>query len=110
MATFTPVQLGQIQPGTSYTTVYTVPGATSVIIKEVIVCNTTGAAVVFDLSFVASGGTAGVTNNVCSQHQIGAYATVSYVFSQVLPTGAFVAARANTAAALTVTASGVTVV
>ena len=107
MATFTAKQLGQIQPGTSYTTVYTAPGATSCIIKEVVVCNTSGSAVVFDLSFVASGGTAGVTNNVCSQHQIGAYATVSYVFSQVIATGGFVSARANTAAALTVTASGV---
>jgi hypothetical protein len=100
-----------VQPGTSYTTVYgPVPGATSVICKEIIVCNTTGSAVVLDISFVPSGGTAGVSNNVVSQEQIGAYSTVIFTFSSVLPTGAFISARAGTAAALTLTASGVTVV
>lgn len=110
MATFTPIQLGQVQPATSYTTVYTVPAATTVIVKEIIVCNTSGSAVVLDISFVPSGGTAGVANNVVAQEQIGAYSTVIFTFSSVLPTGATIQARAGAGSTLTVTASGVTVV
>jgi hypothetical protein len=108
VAAYTPKQLAQAQPGTSYASLgYTVPGATSTIVKEVVVCNTTGSAVVFDMSFVPSAGTAGVANNVCSQHQIGAYATVIYTFSTVMATGGFISCRAGTASALTVTASGI---
>lgn len=107
MPTYTPTRLGQATPSTSYGTVYTVPVAKSCIVKEVVVCNTTGSVVVFDMSFVASGGSAGTANNVCSQHQIAPYATVVYTFAQVLAAGGFIAARSNTALALTVTASGV---
>jgi nicotinamide mononucleotide (NMN) deamidase PncC len=107
MATFTPKQLAQVQPTTSYATAYTVPGATSCIVKEIVVCNTTGSAVVLDVSFVASGGTAGVANNVIAQHQIGAYSTVSYTYAQVMATGGFISIKAGTGAALTITISGV---
>lgn len=106
MPIYTPKQLGQSQPGTSYAMIYTVPGSTSCILKEVVACNVTGAAVVLDLSIVASGGTAGVTNNVIAQHQIGAYSMVSYTFSQVMATGGFISAKAGTASALTLTISG----
>lgn len=107
MPVYTPKRLAQTQPGTSYATAYTVPASTSAIVKEIVVTNTTGAAVVLDVSLVASGGTAGVTNNVIAQHQIGAYSTVMYTFSQVLATGGFISLKAGTAAALTVTVSGV---
>lgn len=107
MAVYTPTRLAQTQPGTSYATAYTVPASTSCIVKELLVCNTTGTAVVFDASFVASGGTAGVTNNVIAQHQIGAYALVVYSFASVMATGGFISLKAGTASALTVTISGV---
>jgi hypothetical protein len=110
LAAYTPVQLAQAQPGTSYGTIYTVPAATTVIVKEIVACNTTGSAVVLDISYVPSGGTAGVANNIVAQEQIGAYSTVVFLLASVLPTGAFIAARANIASALTLTASGVTVV
>ena len=107
MATFTPVRMAQTQPGTGYATAYTVPGATSCIVKEVVICNTTGSAVNFDMSFVASGGTAGVTNNVVSNAPIGAYSMVTFTFSQVMATGGFISMKASTASALTATISGV---
>jgi len=107
MATYTPKRLAQTQPGTSHATAYTVPGATSAIIKEIVVCNTTASAVNLDISLVASGGTAGVTNNVVSTAPIGAYSTVIYSLAQVLATGGFVSLKASTASALTVTVSGV---
>jgi hypothetical protein len=108
LATFTPKQLFQVQPGTSYASGgYTVPAATSTIVKEIVVCNTTGAAVNFTMSFVASGGTASAANNVVSQEAIPAYSTVIYTFSQILATGGFISMLASAAAALTVTAAGV---
>lgn len=107
MATYTPKRLAQTQPGTSYATAYTVPGSTSAIIKEAVICNTTATPVVIDVSFVASGGTAGVANNVIAQTMIQAYQTVMFTFAQVLATGGFISMKASTASALTVTISGV---
>lgn len=103
---YAPTRLFQTQPGTSYATAYT---ATSVncIVRELVVCNVTAAAVVLDVSFVASGGTAGVTNNVIAQHVIGAYSTVMYTFNSVLAASGFISLKAGTASALTVTGSGV---
>jgi hypothetical protein len=100
-------RLAQTQPGTSYATAYTVPASTSTIVREVVACNTTASSVVLDVSLVASGGTAGVTNNVIAQHTLQPYQTVIYTFSQVLATGGFVSAKAGTASAITLTVSGV---
>lgn len=107
MPVYTPLRLGQAQPGVAYSNLYVVPVAKSAIVKGLVVCNTTGGSVALDVSLVASGGTAGVTNNVIAQHVIGPYATVMYTFDQVLATGGFVAMKASTAAALTLTLSGV---
>jgi hypothetical protein len=107
VATYTPTRLGQAQPGTGYGNLYVVPAAKSAIIKELVVCNPTAGSVALDVSFVASGGAAGVTNAVIANAVIGAYATVIFTFAQVLATGGFIAAKASAAASLTVTASGV---
>lgn len=107
MPIFTPVRLAQTQPGTSYATAYTVPASTSTIIKELVACNPTGGSVALDVSFVASGGTAGVTNNVIANAVIAAYSTVIFSFSQVLATGGFISMKASAASSLTVTVSGV---
>jgi hypothetical protein len=107
VATYTPKRLGQAQPGTSYGNLYVAPADKSAIIKELVVCNPTAGTVALDVSFVASGGTAGVTNNVIANHVIGAYSTVIYTFAQVLAASGFVAAKASAAASLTVTVSGV---
>lgn len=104
---YVPKRLAQFQPTTSYVTYYTVPGATSCIVKEIIACNVTGSPVVLDVSLVASGGTAGVTNNVIAQHSIGAFSTVSYTFAEVLAAAGFISVKAGTAAALTMTISGI---
>lgn len=107
MPAFTPKRLAQTQPGTSYATAYTVPAATSCIVKEVVACNPTGGSVALDLSLVASGGTAGATNNVIANAVIGGYSTAIFTFSQVLAAGGFISAKASAAASLTVTVSGV---
>ena len=107
MPVYTPKRLSQSQPGTSYATTYTVPASTSCIVKELEICNVTGGSVSIDVSLVASGGTAGVTNNIIAGWVIPAYTTVSKTLSQVLATGGFISMKASAATSLTVTVSGV---
>jgi hypothetical protein len=91
----------------AYSNLYVVPAAKSAIIKGLVVCNTTGVSVALDVSLVASGGTAGPTNAVIAAATIPPYTTTVFTFDQVLATGGFVAMKASTAAALTLTLSGV---
>lgn len=111
MAVYTPKRFFQNQPTTSYpapgSSPYIVPAATSAVVKEIVVCNVTAGPVSIDVAFVASGGTAGVTNSVIVGHVIPPLTTVIYGFSQVLATGGFVSAKASVSASLTVSCSGV---
>lgn len=104
---YTPKRLDQRQAGAAETTHYTVPGATSCIIKEIVFCNTTGGAISVWISLVASGGTAGDANRVISNETIQANSTTSFTFAQVLATGGFVSCKASAATSITVTISGV---
>jgi hypothetical protein len=108
MPTYTPTRLAQSNvASTTETTVYTVPAATSVIIKQVVVANVTATAAVTSLSLVASGGTAGVTNRIYEQVSIPANSTVVFDLAQVLATGGFISVKQGTASAITTTISGV---
>lgn len=107
MAVYTPLRLDQRQAGSAETTHYTVPAAKSAIIKEIVVCNTTGGQIAFWTSFCTSGATVGDANRVICNELIGAYSTVIFAFSQVLPTGGFVSCKAGAATSVTVTISGV---
>lgn len=104
---YTPTRLSQSQPGTSYATAYTVPASTSAIVKEILVCNPTTSLVTLTVSLVASGGTAGVTNNVVADTPVGAGQTVVISLSSVMATGGFISLKASAATSLTVTISGV---
>jgi hypothetical protein len=110
LATYTPKEFFQIQPGTAETTQYTVPAATSAILREIVVANVTGSPVTFEFSKVASGGTAGAANRLIPAVSIPALTTVSFTYEEVMATGGFMSTKAGTAAALTVTCSGVTFV
>jgi hypothetical protein len=107
MAIYSAVRLAQAQPGTGFGTVYTAPASTKTIVKEIVVCNVTAGPITFDLALVPNAGAAGVTNQIIFGHTIPASTTVTYTYSQVLATGAFVSAKASVAASLTVTISGV---
>lgn len=107
---YTPKRLNQYTATTSYGTLYTVPAATSTIVKELIVCNVTGSTVTLDVSFVASGGSAvAATNGVISAAPIGANQTVIYSLSSVMATGGFISAKASAGSSLVLTVSGVEV-
>lgn len=105
---YTPTRLAQsCVASTTETTVYTVPGSTSCIVKQVVVANVTATAATTSLSLVASGGTAGVTNRIYEQLSIPANSTVTFDLSQVLATGGFISVKQGTASAITTTISGV---
>lgn len=107
MATYTPLRLDQRQAATTDTTHYTVPGAKSAIIKEIVVCNTTAGQVPFWASLCASGATVGDANRVVCNAVIPAYTTTIFTFAQVLATGGFVSCKAGAVSSLTVTITGV---
>lgn len=110
MPAYTPKKFFQVQPGTGETTQYTVPGATSAILKEVIVANVTTGAVTFEMSMVPSGGTAGVANRIIPVVSIAANTIVQFLIYEVMVTGDFLSTKASAATSLTVTSSGVTFV
>lgn len=104
---YTPKRLAQAQAAATDTTLYTVPGATSVIVKEIVFCNTTGGAISVWISLVASGGTVGDSNRVINSEVIQPNSTTAFTFAQVLATGGFISCKAGAATSVTVTVSGV---
>jgi hypothetical protein len=107
MAVYTPIRLDQRQAAVADTTHYTVPAAKSAIIKEIVFCNTTNGQVAVWASLCLTGATVGDANRVISNEIIPANSTVSFTFSQVLPTGGFVSCKAAAASSVTVTMTGV---
>ena len=113
----TPIRLYQGQPAAAAATIYTAPantptnpapGATA-IVKTMVICNTTAAAVPLTLYLVPSGGAAAAANALYSALSVAANSTVVQDLEQYMEEGDFLAALAGTAASLTVTISGVTI-
>lgn len=107
MAIYTPIKLYQGQPGTSGATIYTVPAGKSVIIKQVLIVNTTGSNATATLNSVPSSGTASASNRIISSLDIAANSVLTLDLSQVMTSGDFLSALQGTASALTLTISGV---
>lgn len=55
--------LGQQNPGTSWTALYTVPSATSAVLSTVVICNTSASPRTFRVAVVASSATTPTTAN-----------------------------------------------
>lgn len=97
------------QPGTTLSTFYTVPAATQAIVKNLLLCNTTGTDATITLHFVPSGGSAGTTNKVISTYTVKANDTVIIDLSGVLEAGDTIQGLQGTANAITAYISGVEV-
>lgn len=110
MAVYTGIRLAQVVLTTADATLYTVPASTSVIVKQIILTNTTATNATVSVSLVPSGGTAGVGNRIVEQITVPAFGVTILDINQIIPTGAFLAAKASAATTVTLTASGVTVV
>lgn len=88
-------------PGTTSTTLYTVPASTTTIVKEILVCNTTSSPATITVTADATPILSGVT--------VPANDILAVELSVVLETTDVLAALQGTAAALTVYASGIEV-
>lgn len=94
-------------PSNSGSTLYTVPGATSVIVKNIVMTNTTGNEATINLHVIASGDTAQNYNQILANYPVPANGVSTLDCSIVMPTGAFIYGVNGTAGAVTVTISGV---
>jgi len=91
---------------TTETTLYTVSAATSSIIKQIVVCNTTANSVTFSLSLVPYGSSAGTSNRLFSSLSIAGNETIFLDVSQSMTAGDFISAYSS-ATNVIVTISGV---
>jgi hypothetical protein len=96
---------GPAQPGTGNTTLYTVPSATTVVVRNIHICNTTATAATISLAINASAATAAN----CWLTALSVPGNSSYDWSGFLhlSTTDTLQALQGTASALTVTISGV---
>lgn len=108
VTTLNRVRLYEGQPSTGVVTVYTVPSATDVAIRSIVLCNTTASTATVTLSAVPSGSTAGVTNQVLSALSVSANSTTTIDTNLYMTTGDFLAALQGTSGAVTMYVSGET--
>lgn len=104
-STVTPAQLGQAAITTSVATIYTVPALTRTFVKDLDICNTTGAAINVRVYLVPSAGIAAASNALMYDVPIPANTTVQWTGSQILHVGASIQVSAS-GLGVTVTASG----
>ena len=108
MTTLTQARLhGPTTPGTTDSTAYTVPASTSVILKEIIIANTTGSAATVSIGLNGTSLTA--ANQIVGAKSIPANDIVVLALSTVLNTGDTIHVSQGTSSACTVTSSGVTI-
>ena len=94
-------------PADTGTTLYTVPAATSAIVKNIVMTNTTGNEAVVHLHVVPSGGSAQTSNKILSNYPVPANGVAVLDCSIVMPTDSFLYAQNVTVNAVVLTISGV---
>ncbi len=113
---YTPTRLYQGQPSSVETTATpgilsaAVPSATTWIIKQIVLCNTsTSTAVSISLSVVPTGNTGGSANRIISNYSLAANQTTTFDLSVVMSTGDFLTAVVSISSQVTATISGVVI-
>ncbi len=94
-------------PADTGTTLYTVPAATSAIIKNIVMTNTTGNEATLNLHVVPSGGLAQSSNRILSTYPVPANGVAVLDCSIVMPTASFLYGLNATPGAVVLTVSGV---
>jgi len=105
MATISPIKIAQAAIGTALATLYTVPVASTLLIKDFDICNTTAAAINITVYLVPSGGTAGANNTIVPTYSLPANALMQWAGTQVLNVGDFIQVIAS-AVGCTINMSG----
>jgi hypothetical protein len=101
----TPIQLGQAAITATYAAIYTVPVSTSTYLKDMDVCNTTGATINLYVSIVPSASAPTASNSLFYNLPIPAYSTLQWTGTQIMPANSTLQVKASTTG-LTITASG----
>jgi hypothetical protein len=99
--------LGQTAILAAGSTVYTVPTATTAIIKEIIFCNTSTDSAKVSVNFIKSGDTSGVKNSILKDSVLISNETQVFSMSSFLDAGTVVKVSADTDQVVGVTISGV---
>ena len=95
------------QLGTSAATLYTVPGSTTTILKQVSLCNTAAAARTVSIYLVPSGGPAGVAPAGLSDGSVDAKSTTFVNLSAVMATGDILQGSSSVASSVTIHSFGI---
>lgn len=98
---------GPAQLGTSTATLYTVPSATTTIVKQILLTNTTGSAKTATIRIVPSGATEGSQHDILSAISMAANETVSFNCSVVMTAGDKIAGLGSAATSVNYLISGV---
>ncbi len=108
-----PMQAKQLKAATtlttSYVTMYTVPGSTTAIIKEILLANTTASAVTASVSVVPSAGSASTSNNILGAVNIDPNSTTVVELHTLMIAADFISAKASAGSAINIMISGVEV-
>jgi hypothetical protein len=109
MAQLTPKVLYRGQPSTVAASLYAVANTSGYysIIKNIIICNTTGTDATIDIYSVASGGTAAASNQIFSDLNVKSNETISIDSSLVLAQDESLQGAQVTSNAITMVVSGV---
>lgn len=97
----TPKKLYANKPGTASSTFYTVPASTTTIIKNILLCNTTGADATVSMLF---GGV-----DAFNQSPVPAHSTVALDLTEVINAGETITGLQDTAGAISVIITGLEV-
>ncbi len=95
------------QLGTSAATLYTVPGSTTTILKQIALCNTASTARTVSVYLVPSGGTAGVANAILYDVSVDAKSTTFVNLSAVMATSDTLQGSASIASSVTIHSFGI---
>ena len=95
------------QLGPSAATLYTVPGSTTPILKQVALCNTASAARTVAIYLVPSGGTASTANAILYDVPVDAKSTTFVNLSAVMATSDTIEGSASVASSVTIHSFGI---
>lgn len=94
-------------PTVAGSTLYTVPGSTSAIIKNIVLTNTTSNDAEVTIHVIQPGGSAQQANRILSNYNVPASGVSTLDCSIVMPSGGYLFAHNYTNDAISVTVSGV---
>lgn len=99
------LQVAQQQLATTDSTLHTCPSGTVEVLRQVVVCNASGVDRKVNVAIVAPGGSPSGANRILDGMPVKAHDTLTFDLFQAIPPSGTIAASADAAGALTLTAT-----